>query len=278
MQHPKKCNAFLRRTWLAAVVLLIASMQSMAAVGKNMVLAPEYRAIPGGTISTLLPPDGKQAPVTLARFSMRVRPVSQAEFAKFVQKTPLWRKSKAASSALADGQYLQHWPTDVAPNKAQSLQPATDVSWFAAVAYCESEGAHLPTWHEWEYAAAADAKRLDARADPIWRARILDWYGQTSTTLPSVGSTQKNIYGIQDLHGVIWEWVDDFGALMVSGDNRTQGDPDTLKFGCAGAMSATDRENYPVLMRIAMLSSLGASSTNRNLGFRCVKPISGVKQ
>jgi formylglycine-generating enzyme len=278
MQHPKKCNSFLHSVWFAAVVLLLACVQSMAAAGKTKVSAPEYRAIPGGTISTLLPPDGKQAPVSVSRFAMRARPVSQAEFAQFVQKQPLWRKSKAGNSALADAQYLQRWPTDTAPSKAQSSQPATDVSWFSAVAYCESEGARLPTWHEWEYVAAADAKRRDARADPVWRSRILDWYGQTSATLPSVGSTQKNIYGIQDLHGVIWEWVDDFGALMVSGDNRTQGDPDTLKFCGAGALSATDRENYPVLMRIAMLSSLGASSTNRNLGFRCVKAKSGTKQ
>jgi formylglycine-generating enzyme len=106
---------------------------------------------------------------------------------------------------------------------------------------------------------------------PLWRARILDWYGQTSKTLPGVGSTVKNVYGVRDLHGVIWEWVDDFGALMVSGDNRTQGDPDVVRFCGAGAISANDRENYPVLMRMAMLSSLSAASTNRNLGFRCVR-------
>ena len=278
MQRSKKYKPLLRRMWLAAMVLLMASAQSRVAAGETKASGPDYRPISGGIFSTLLPPDGKQSPVTVARFSMRVRPVSQAEFAQFILKNPPWRKSKAANSALADAQYLQHWPTDVAPGTAHSLQAVTQVSWFAAVAYCESEGARLPTWHEWEYAAAADAKRRDARADPVWRARILDWYGQTSTTLPSVGRTPMNIYGIQDLHGVIWEWVDDFGALMVSGDNRTQGDPDTLKFCGAGALSATDRENYPVLMRIAMLSSLGASSTNRNLGFRCVREPAGVKR
>lgn len=278
MRCLKKYASLVRSIWLAALILSFGSMQCMAAAGKNKISAPDYKTVPGGTISTLLPPDGKQAPVTVVRFSMRVLPVSQAEFAHFVQKQPSWRKSKASNSALADAQYLQHWPTDAAANKTQSSQPVTDVSWFAAAAYCESEGARLPTWHEWEYAAAADDKRRDARADPIWRARILDWYGLTSTTLPSVGGTLKNIYGIQDLHGVIWEWVDDFGALMVSGDNRTQGDPDTLKFCGAGALSATDRENYPVLMRIAMLSSLRASSTNRNLGFRCVKEFTGVKR
>ena len=236
-----------------------------------------YRLIQGGTFKTLLPPDGKQAGATVPDYVLRVLPVSQGEFSRFVQTQPQWRRSRVAHSSLADGQYLRQWPGDAGPNPAQALQPVTDVSWFAADAYCQSEGARLPSWHQWEYAAAADASRRDARNDPLWRARILDWYGQTSRPLPDVGRTAKNVYGIQDLHGVIWEWVDDFGALMVSGDNRTQGDPDTLQFCGAGALSATDRENYPVLMRIAMLSSLGAASTNRNLGFRCVKEANPAK-
>ena len=230
-----------------------------------------YRLIPGGTFKTLLPPDGKQASATVPTYQLRVLPVSQGEFSRFVGKQPQWKRSRLAHSSLADGQYLRQWAGDAVPHPAQAGQPVTDVSWFAADAYCQSEGARLPSWHQWEYAAAADANRRDARSDPLWRARILDWYGQTSRPLPDVGRSAKNVYGIQDLHGVIWEWVEDFGALMVSGDNRTQGDPDTLQFCGAGALSATDRENYPVLMRIAMLSSLGAASTNRNLGFRCAK-------
>jgi formylglycine-generating enzyme len=266
------------RAWLVVVAIGLCCGQGLAATSTPKPSSAAYRTISGGTMSTLLPPDGKQAPVTVADFAMRVLPVTQLEFARFTQKEPQWRRSRAASSSLADGQYLSRWPTDTAPSQAQKSQPVTDVSWFAAVAYCQSEGARLPTWYEWEYAAAADDKRRDARSDPLWRAHILDWYGQPSAELPAVGRTSKNVYGIQDLHGVIWEWVDDFGALMVSGDNRTQGDPDTLRFCGAGALSATDRENYPILMRIAMLSSLGASSTNRNLGFRCVKDISGAKR
>ena len=264
------------RAWANGVGWLFAATLALAQPAM-----PAYHAIPGGTIKTLLPPDGKQAPVIVPNFSMRRLPVTHAEFAQFVQRHPEWRKSRAAHSSLADGQYLKSWPTDSAPVKAHRLLPVTDVSWFAADAFCHTEQARLPTWHQWEYAAAADDKRTDARTDPLWRARSLNWYGQTSRALPAVGLTAKNVYGIHDLHGVIWEWVDDFGALMVSGDNRTQGDPDTLQFCGAGALSATDRENYPVLMRIAMLSSMGAASTNRNLGFRCVKggkPIKGVQR
>ena len=41
-------------------------------------------------------------------------------------------------------------------------------------------------------------------------------------------------------------------------------------FGAA-AMSLRDRDNYALLMRIAMLSSLKAADTTRNLGFRCAR-------
>jgi formylglycine-generating enzyme len=263
---------------LSAAAWAVCSMHPMAANAQPKQALAGYRSVAGGTITTLLPPDGKQAPVTVPSFAMRVLPVTQAEFARFAQRHAQWRRSQAANSSLADGQYLNQWPTDAAPNKAHLAQPITNISWFAAAAYCQSEGARLPTWHEWEYAAAANEKRRDARKDPVWRARILDWYGQPSKPLPAVGGTPPNVYGIHDLHGVIWEWVDDASALMVSGDNRTQGDPDTLKFCGAGALSATDRENYPILMRIAMLSSLGAASTNRNLGFRCVREMNGVKR
>ena len=235
-----------------------------------------YKPLPAGIFKTVLPPDGKQGLATVRPFSMRALPVSNGEFSNFTQKSPQWRARNVAA-VFADRQYLSHWPASGLPGKEQLAQPVTNVSWFAAQAYCESEGARLPTWHEWEYAAAADETRVDARDDPAWRERILAWYSRKSAPLPNAGSTAKNVYGIHDLHGVIWEWVHDTSALMVSGDSRNQGDPDTLQFCGAGALSANDRENYPVLMRIAMLSSLGAASTTRNLGFRCAKDAAEAK-
>ena len=59
--------------------------------------------------------------------------------------------------------------------------------------------------------------------------------------------------------------------MMVSGDNREQGDPDLMKFCGTGALTMEQKENYAVLMRIAMLSSLKAAYTTANLGFRCAK-------
>ena len=53
----------------------------------------------------------------------------------------------ATPSVLAGGDYLGHWavPLDRGPNAADQ-QPVTRVSWFAAEAYCEAQGARLPHW------------------------------------------------------------------------------------------------------------------------------------
>jgi formylglycine-generating enzyme required for sulfatase activity len=151
-------------------------------------------------------------------------------------------------------------------------QPVTWVSWFAAEAYCRAQNARLPTWNEWEYVAAADAVRRDARSDPAWRETILDWYSRPSTQpLPAVGADPANAYGLRDLHGLVWEWVEDYSALLVSADNREQGAADSLKYCGAAALSMSDRDNYAVLMRVAMLSSLEGAGATANLGFRCAR-------
>jgi formylglycine-generating enzyme required for sulfatase activity len=75
---------------------------------------------------------------------------------------------------------------------------------------------------------------------------------------------------------LVWEWVDDFNALLVASDSRDQNDPDRLKFCGAGALNLRDRENYAVLMRVAMLSSLKAADTTNSTGFRCARPAAPV--
>lgn len=255
-------------------------MRALGIILSAALLAPvahaaDYVQVKAGTLVSVLANDGDKGPVPIGAFSMRTTPVNNGEFAEFVTKHPEWQRGKAPSM-FADDSYLHQWISPSDPGtQLGANQPVTSVSWFAAQAFCESEGARLPTWYEWEYVAAADEQHTDARRDPAWRARILSWYAQSSSTpLPAVSST-PNYYGVRDMHGVVWEWVDDFNALLVSADSRNQGDPDKLQFCGAGAISLQDRENYAVLMRIALLSSLGGADTTNNLGFRCVRPVSG---
>lgn len=236
------------------------------------VAAAESAAIPGGQWRSILPTGTKDPTVAVAPFLLDRVPVTNGEFLAFVRANPQWQRGNVPA-ALADGMYLAHWaaPLDLGLNTT-SQQPVTGVSWFAARAYCEARGARLPTWYEWEFAAAASETLRDARNDAHWRQRILSWYSRPSNKPPlRVGATPPNIYGVQDLHGLVWEWVEDFNSLMIATDSRNQGDPDTLKFCGTGALAFEDRDNYAIAMRLAMLSSLEARSTTVNLGFRCAR-------
>jgi formylglycine-generating enzyme len=230
--------------------------------------------LPGGTFrSALKYEDGRRAKVL--PFALQKRPVTNGEFLAFVQSHPQWRRDRVPT-VFADARYLSQWPapTRIDNAGAQSAQPVVNVSWFAAQAYCEAQGARLPTWREWEYAAAADETRRDARRDPAWRERLLGWYSRpSSAALPRAGLQAANAYGVQDLHGVVSEWTDDFSSLLVSGDARNQGDGNRMKFCGAGSLAMADRENYAVLMRVTLLSSLEARDTTSTLGFRCAKDL-----
>jgi len=250
--------------------ILSAALLSIAAHGA------EYARLPGGRFESVLPQGPvptQSTPVEVQPFEMRKAPVTNGEFLAFVTAHPQWQRDKVPA-LFAEKSYLASWASSVQPPRDTRLSaPVVNVSWFAAKAFCESEGARLPTWIEWEYAAAADETRNDARADPAWRRRILAWYERPATAqLPPVGGG-TNKYGVSDMHGLVWEWVDDFNALFIAGDSRTQGDPDLLKFCGSGAISIIDRDSYAVLMRIALLSSLNAADTTSTLGFRCARSL-----
>lgn len=254
----------MRRTVLFALLLPVAA--AFAAT------AQDYASLPGGTFRSALRYEDAKNGVRVTPFALMRKPVTNAQFLAFVKANPQWRRDRVAG-VLAESRYLSHWrgPTELGP-QALPEQPVTWVSWFAASAYCEAQGARLPDWNEWEYAAAADETRRDARQDPAWRERILAWYSRPSrAALPRVGLQAPNAWGVQDLHGLAWEWTADYSSLLVSGDNRNQGDADKAKFCGAGALSMDDRDNYAVLMRVAMLSSLQGADATANLGFRCAR-------
>ncbi|WP_187770677.1 formylglycine-generating enzyme family protein [Cognatilysobacter lacus] len=234
-----------------------------------------YVRLPGGPFRSALQfEEAKAGARRVAPFALMRRPVTNAEFLDFVRTHPQWRRDRVAR-VFAEPRYLSQWAAG-AQLGARALpdQPVVWVSWFAADAYCQAQAARLPTWLQWEYAAAADETRRDARRDPAWRERILGWYSRpNASVLPRAGLQAPNVYGVQDLHGLVWEWTDDYGSLMVSNDNRNQGDNDKLKFCGAGAISMRDRDNYAVLMRVALLSSLEGRDATANLGFRCARNI-----
>jgi len=254
---------------MRASALLPVLLATFAAAAPGVTSASDRARVPGASFATILPPAPDAKVATVPAFELDRTPVTNAQFAAFVAANPRWRRDRVAR-VFADSAYLQHWSSATQPGRGTGNQPVTQVSWFAAKAYCEAQGARLPSWHEWEWVAAASATQRDARQDPAWRQTILDWYARpASSALPDVGTSEANVYGIRDVHGLVWEWVLDLGSMMVSGDNREQGDPDLAKFCGSGALSLEQKDNYAMLMRIATLSSMKATYTSKTMGFRC---------
>ena len=246
--------------WLISLAMGLA----LAAQAASVADAP----IAGGRFVSVFPPAPGVTTVVPA-YRLDTMLVSNADFAGFVGKHSEWRRDRVAG-LFADAGYLRHWSSEADAGPGIARQPVTQVSWFAASAYCEARGARLPRWDEWEFAAAASTTMSDARGDPAWRQQILDWYStSTRGALPAVGASPANYYGVRDLHGVVWEWVEDAGSMLVSDDSRVQGDPNRDRFCGSGALTLTQKDNYAMMMRIAMLSSMKASYSSSTMGFRC---------
>ena len=156
--------------------------------------------------------------------------------------------------------------------EADAAQPVTQVSWFAAKSYAAWRGRRLPTTVEWEFAASAGFTVADGTKDREFQKSIARWYGAPSPdVLPAAGSGRANIHGIRDLHGLVWEWTSDFNSAIATGDARGDTGLERNLFCGAGSLGTKDTGDFPAFMRFGLRSSLKASYTVHNLGFRCAK-------
>ena len=274
-------RANLRLTLLGGVGLAMwAPTIGAAEVASRPGTVESYASVPGGEFRSVLPEGAASAVSPIEPFALQRVPVTNGEFLDFVRTHPEWQRGKVPGT-LADSHYLLNWAGPLEPgSQARTDQPVTQVSWFAARAYCDSHKARLPRWIEWEFAAAADEHVADARHDPLWRQRILATLSRSpGSPLPAVGLKVANLYGLHDLHGVVWEWVEDFDTLFVpQGQAEHAGMPmshgDAAMSCGAAALSVSDPENYPMILRLAVLASLNRNSTTADLGFRCARSVS----
>jgi formylglycine-generating enzyme len=210
----------------------------------------------GTTTRSVVPVEG---------FRLDIEPVTNGDFLDFVTAHPKWRKSEV-QPIFADARYLARWPSDLdLPDAAARDEPVTNVSWFAAVAYCKADGLRLPTTQQWEY-ALADAGRGAA----VVRARSMAWFAEPNRARPgAVGSSAPNSYGLRDMVGLVWEWTLDFDAYATTAESRDPNGKDSAQFCGGAAAGVSDPTDYPAFMRYAMRASLKADYTSDNLGFRC---------
>ncbi len=217
----------------------------------------------------------KDAPeVRVAAFRFDARPVTNAEFLAFVTAHPKWRRSQV-SRLFADSSYLEHWAGDLEPGpNAPADAPVVRISWFAARAFARAGGKRLPSTAEWELAASAGYTRPDGRNDEALNRDLYAWLARPVPAVQrAVASGRPNLHGAYDLHGLVWEWVDDFNTAMVTGESRADSGLERDLFCGAGSVGAKDTTDYAAFMRQALRSSLKANNTTTALGFRCAQDL-----
>ena len=253
------------------ILMLCTLSLPLQAQAKKTSAAPEGMAyIKGGTYRPPLK-DKVTESVGVQPFYLDKYAVTNAEFLEFVRQNPSWQRSKV-KPLFADRYYLKHWAGDLDLGSVPPKSPVTNISWFAARAYAKWKGQRLPTTAEWELVGAAGPNSYDASKDSVFLKRILAWYSRpTPPKLPDVGSGFKNIWGVYDMHGLVWEWVEDFNTAMVTGDSRGNSGMERELFCGSASVRAADARDYAAFMRYGFRSSLNANYCVQNLGFRCAK-------
>jgi formylglycine-generating enzyme required for sulfatase activity len=116
------------------------------------------------------------------------------------------------------------------PGWGTQAMPMVDESWDEAQAYCSWAGGRLPTEAKWEYAARAGTtgarygdldeiawysvnsgrERLDIAATARGGQPPNDLLNQSGNGAHEVGQKRPNAFGMYDMLGNTWEWVNDW--------------------------------------------------------------------
>ena len=225
--------------------------------------AVEMANIPGGSYRPLYLK--KDTPmISVKPFQIDKTPVTNAEFAQFVKANPKWQRGNV-SARQAESNYLKQWDKN-GPKAADANKPVTNVSWFAAHAYCAAQGKRLPTNDEWEFVGLASELQANGSNEPSYNRTILSWYENGSKGLKNIRQNKPNFYGVYDMHGLIWEWTSDFNSSQI-----TSGTLKAADFCGSGAVNSSDPSNYAAFLRYGIRTSLQPNFVLHNMGFRCAK-------
>jgi serine/threonine-protein kinase len=190
--------------------------------------------------------------ITLPAFWLDKTPVTNAQFARFIQ----------ATGYTAEGDW-QNYDAD------KDTHPVVAVTWADAQAYCRWAQKRLPTEAEWEYAA----RGTDGRKYPwgnTWdksRANSNE-SGHKNATPVGAYPTGASPFGLLDMAGNVREWTSTLYKPFpyVATDGREDPNASGPRVIRGGSWS-----NYPGFLRSAY--RYWGAPTNRNniVGFRCAQ-------
>ena len=178
-------------------------------------------------------------------------------------------------ACVGQGGCRGHKPKDY--GRGRGRRPVINVSWNDAQAYVEwlierteEKGYRLLSEAEWEYAARAGTQKPYFFGVNITPDQA-NYDGNVGKTV-AVGGYQANAFGIYDMHGNVWEWVED------RWHDSYQGAPDVASAwidgtGVSRVLRGGSWVNPPESLRSA--NRVGDDAVNRNYygGFRIAKTL-----
>lgn len=217
--------------------------------------------VPSGSFHSVMP-EVKGEPVEVDSFYLDTTAVTNKEYNEFLQDYEDWRPENVPS-IFAHKAYLKSWESANSDNVVNPNQPVTNVSWYAANAYCQSVAGRLPTLNEWEYSAQLMDFGSSAEASEFAN-RLMSWYSTfDNENIGPVGSSGiENRHGVKDQFGLIMEWVEDYKPVVA--------DDLSLDCGTVGRMQQLGNAySYAASIRYITRMSFDPKSTNSTVGFRC---------
>ena len=213
-------------------------------------------------------------------FYMDVHEVTNAQYKKFVDANPQWRKDRIADR-FHDGNYLDHWNGNDYPS-GKANHPVVRVPWYAAMAYAKWAGKRLPTEAEWEKAARGGLEGQKYPWGNTTNTNRANYGNNVGGTTP-VGRYAPNGYGLHNMAGNVWEWCldeydEDFykgssrrnpisgGSIQSITDNYTNDRYSRVLRGGSWGSFASD-------VRCARRNSFTPTFTNNYIGFRCARAV-----
>ena len=156
--------------------------------------------------------------------------------------------------------------------------PAAGVSWAEAKQYVNwivkltGKPYRLLTEAEWEYAARAGTTTAYFWGDEIGEGNAnctfcgSQWDG---TQTAPVGSFAANAFGLHDMHGNVWEWVEDCWHDSYAGNPPADGSAWTAGGNCnIGVIRGGSWNVFPQLLRSAYRDGITDNYRLSNLGVR----------
>ncbi len=151
--------------------------------------------------------EGLRHDVRIAAFAIGRHEVTVAQYLACVQAkacaAPLWQTDRTLFTQLgASVEAPQHPIVGVSWQQAQAY-----VQWLSRVT---GKNYYLPSETQWEYAARAGTTSAWSFGDTAAKAKQYAWSEDNSANaLHPIGRLLPNAWGLYDMHGNVWEWVQD---------------------------------------------------------------------